>query len=693
VTRRLEAAAADLQFADARFLTEDSRFDLVKALGENTIDLIVTSPPYPNATDYHLYHRFRLFWLGFDPRDLGRIEIGSHLRHQRNDTGFEEYREDMAHVLQGCGTVLQPGRYAVFVVGDAIFKGTTFSTSSAICEAARDAELTVIGAIDRPIHETKRSFAMPARRARKEQLVILQRPNRAIRVQLNPPAYKMWKYEEELRSREIKSVTGCKIEGTRADPITLTISQPELWKIRRLTFTRDYVLAERGSTAQPTWQKIIENGDGDPAKRKDPKYATHGLHPFKGKFYPQLVKSLLNISEAPLKGRLLDPFCGSGTTLLEGMLNGYTAFGCDFNPLAARIARAKTAILSVRRDVTDLAMRALHERVAHPPLTLPSSLDQFPAGVHEEIQNWFPTPVIHKLSWLLTQIRMFGNETLVGYFEMLVSSIIREVSQQDPTDLRIRRRKQSLEDAEVFDLFKARLEDQQYRLQKYWAVAGRQPGPLIPPVVIEGDCAKQETMNALGLQKDTVDCVVTSPPYATALPYIDTDRLSLLAVLGLASSKRSELEEKLTGSREIRQREKQESEDALFASSAFDVLPRSVVESIRRIHKRNASSEVGFRRANMPALLWRYFMSMRQNLAQVSSVLKTHAKAFYVVGNSRTNSGGEWITIETCKHIATIAESIGLRYVGSINIDVTRENYKHIRNAITENEVIMFEKS
>ena len=168
VTRRLEQAAIELQFADARYLVGDSRYDLTSAVGENCIDLIVTSPPYPNATDYHLYHRFRLFWLGFDPRALGKIEIGSHLRHQRNETGFEEYQEDMALALDGCCRVLAPGRYAVFVVGDAIFKGRSFSTSDAMALAARDAGLEVLGVIDRPIHRTKRSFAKPARRARSE---------------------------------------------------------------------------------------------------------------------------------------------------------------------------------------------------------------------------------------------------------------------------------------------------------------------------------------------------------------------------------------------------------------------------------------------------------------------------------------------------------------------------------------------
>lgn len=693
VARRLETAAVELQYADAKFITGDSRKDLPSVLGENSVDLIVTSPPYPNATDYHLYHRFRLFWLGFDPRELAQIEIGSHLRHQRNDSGFDEYREDMAQAVEGCGRVLQPGRYAVFVVGDALFKGKAFSTCEGICETARSGGLSVVGVIDRPIHKTKRSFAKPARRAGAEQLVVLQKPDRSVSVLLSPPAYRMWKFEEELRCAEIGRLTGTEVGvGKTANPLRLKLKQPALWNVRRLTFTKDYVIGDGVGPPQPTWQKVVENGDVEAARRKDPKYATHGLHAFKGKFYPQLAKSLLNIAGVALAGRVLDPFCGSGTVLVEGMLNGFAAYGCDLNPLAAKIARAKTAILCVPRDVADLAMRSLLERIERRPATLPTSLDQFSHETHEELLSWFPEPVLYKLNWLLGQARLFGEPALVDFLEVLISSLIREVSQQDPTDLRIRRRKEALQDAPVFELFRERLEQQYDRLLRYWRVAGRQPGRVIPAMVREGDSRQAETMAALGLEGDSVDCVVTSPPYATALPYIDTDRLSLLAVMGLTSPVRSQLEENLTGSREIRRATREHLEDELQGGEARDQLPDSVVRSIRQIYLANKNGDVGFRRANMGALLWRYFIDMRDNLSQVARVLKPGSTAFYVVGDSRTNAGGAWVAIETCEHIGSIGQMIGLKLGGTLPIDVTIENYKHIRNAITKNRIVRFEK-
>jgi site-specific DNA-methyltransferase (cytosine-N4-specific) len=47
----------------------------------------------------------------------------------------------------------------------------------------------------------------------------------------------------------------------------------------------------------------------------------HGLHEYKGKFNPQIVSSILNILEVNEKSKILEPFCGSGTTLYESALN------------------------------------------------------------------------------------------------------------------------------------------------------------------------------------------------------------------------------------------------------------------------------------------------------------------------------------------------------------------------------------
>lgn len=693
IVGRLESAASEFQYAETQFIVGDSRRNIGDLIGQHYVDLIVTSPPYPNATDYHLYHRFRLFWLGFDPRDFASAEIGSHLRHQRNGSGMEEYEKDIALILENIQRILMPGRYAAFVLGDAQFSGKIFSTSEALCRVARANGFEILDILDRPIHATKRSFIHAARRARAEQIVILRKPNFAINIRLAPPKYRMWGFEKQLRAEEIHSLTGGDICGEdAADSIERNLRQPELWLARHLTFSAHLDYPETQVQSQPTWQHLLERDESDSARRKESKYVTHGLHPFKGKFYPQLVKSLLNISSASIGGKIFDPYCGSGTTMLEGLLNGYEAYGCDVNPLAVRIASAKTAILFKPRHSVERSIDFLLDRLSRQEADLGRSLDEFPSATHDELLRWFPLSVLYKLNHLLGAIRQDQSKTLVHFFEVILSSLVREVSYQDPTDLRIRRRKTPLINAPVIELFQDRLSVQLNRLRKFWTIAGQQPCQMFAPVVRQGDSRFTETVRALGVDPNSVDCVITSPPYATALPYIDTDRLSLLAILGLSSRNRIDIEQRLTGSREISTRERRKAEDELLDETAFDRLPHEVVKSIRHLYCANRSAEVGFRRANMAALLWRYFSSIKATLAQVYQVLRVEGQAHYVVGDSRTYCRESWFRIETCSSIIRIAEMCGLKHIGSIDIDVTRDNHKHSKNAITKNQVITLQK-
>ena len=77
------------------------------------------------------------------------------------------------------------------------------------------------------------------------------------------------------------------------------------------------------------------------------RYATHGLHEYRGKFFPQLVRALMNIARLPDDAVVLDPMCGSGTTLVEARLSGRTAWGLDMNPLSVFIADVKCRALAL----------------------------------------------------------------------------------------------------------------------------------------------------------------------------------------------------------------------------------------------------------------------------------------------------------------------------------------------------------
>lgn len=90
----------------------------------------------------------------------------------------------------------------------------------------------------------------------------------------------------------------------------------------------------------------------------DTKEYTHCFHNYPAMMIPQIARELLKIygNEG---GWLLDPYFGTGTSLVEASLYGMNSVGCDINPLARLIAKAKTTLLSLH--TLDLHLKELND--------------------------------------------------------------------------------------------------------------------------------------------------------------------------------------------------------------------------------------------------------------------------------------------------------------------------------------------
>jgi hypothetical protein len=592
----------------------------------------------------------------------------------------------MLSALRTMHRLLKPGRYAALVIGDSVYEGKTYDTAALLAKRWGDLGLDAQTIIERTVHKTKRSFTPAGRRAASESLLVLRKAPHRTKTLFEEPPYRLWQYETVLREREIGELLG-KSPARAADFGLLSVEQ--LHRAKRLVFTHQ--LVGPNDRREPTWQAIVENGmAANPSARKDPKYVTHGLHPYKGKFYPQLAKGLLNQLGLDFGARVLDPFCGSGTTLLEGYLNGYETYGCDLHPLAARIAQAKTAILDVDPDVVTEVVSGVIETIDSAPDKLPKSLSEFRVECHEEIGRWFADPVAYKLNWLLTVIRAGSTGALRTFLEVVLSSIIRDVSQQEPSDLRIRYRKEPLQDADVLSLFREQLQLQFWRVEKFWKVRGYAPNPFFKSHAVAGDNRVQGTFDALGLTDGTVDLILTSPPYAMALPYIDTDRLSLLTLFGMGGPDRRPLEQSLIGSRELTTTAKRDLQDEFLDHAG---LPAPCQAFLKKLHWQiEKSPDSGFRKQNMPALVFRFLKDMNGSFKQLSRLAKRGAEAMVVIGDSRMTIDGKDVRIPTTELVEEIAQANGFQSVERIDISVTTENLLHIKNAITENVVLRLRK-
>ena len=161
-----------------RFLCQVIGADTLGALPTKPFDLVVTSPPYPNAYSYHLYHRTRLIWLGHDPDRFKKIEIGSHRKYSakgRNRATPETFRNEFGVIFRWLRERLRDRGYACFVIGDSTIDGARVDNASLLAEAAAGAGFRETARIGRTIAPTRKTFNPRIGRIRKENILILRK--------------------------------------------------------------------------------------------------------------------------------------------------------------------------------------------------------------------------------------------------------------------------------------------------------------------------------------------------------------------------------------------------------------------------------------------------------------------------------------------------------------------------------------
>ncbi len=407
-------------------------------------------------------------------------------------------------------------------------------------------------------------------------------------------------------------------------------------------------------------------------------YLTHGLHAYKGKYFPQVVRSLINAHGGEATACVVDPFVGSGTTVLEAALMGRPGFGIDRNPLAALIARAKVDVLTLDAQSVDDYMEAVLDRVsAKLPFDLPNG---------EYLSNWFPAATLAVVADILAGIDSSGAPSTFNRFgQVVLSNLLRQWSYQRPDQLRIYRRSDPPPADVLKDRFVRDLRAETGKVAAGIRLLDRLEICLGTVEVELADARSEEVW-----QGRQFGCLVTSPPYATALPYIDTDRLSIFA-LGLAQiGERSALEWEMIGSRELRVSQKRALEGALDENR--DDLPATVIEDILAIRRSNEQVGVGFRRENLPPLLYRYFADMQHVLRHARRALEDGGLCAVVVGDSHTTAGNERVRIRTADFLCDIAVSESLDIVERVDMGGQAGYMPHSGNMIPDEEILILRK-
>jgi site-specific DNA-methyltransferase (cytosine-N4-specific) len=140
---------------------------------ENSVDLIVTSPPYPNTYDYYLYHKLRMFWLGLDWEKAKFNEIGSRLRHSSQRESIDTYIKDMIACFSHLVRILKPDGLFIIVVGDSIIRKELLKGDVIIKEIAEKTNFKVVSKVSYSLNYASKSFNPAFRSKVKQEHIIL----------------------------------------------------------------------------------------------------------------------------------------------------------------------------------------------------------------------------------------------------------------------------------------------------------------------------------------------------------------------------------------------------------------------------------------------------------------------------------------------------------------------------------------
>ncbi|OFP64303.1 DNA methyltransferase [Streptococcus sp. HMSC078H12] len=156
------------------FLESSINFDYKKYT--NKVGAVITSPPYPNAYEYWLYHKFRMEFLGFDPKEVKKEEIGTRTRYfRKTPESIEVFHQQMEKILQMSLDVLVDGGYIAVVVGRSIIRGVEYDNGYDIELIGKRIGLKFITTVEREILIGKKSFNPKNSKINTEKIVVFKK--------------------------------------------------------------------------------------------------------------------------------------------------------------------------------------------------------------------------------------------------------------------------------------------------------------------------------------------------------------------------------------------------------------------------------------------------------------------------------------------------------------------------------------
>ena len=396
-------------------------------------------------------------------------------------------------------------------------------------------------------------------------------------------------------------------------------------------------------------------------------YGSHSFHAFAAKFPPQIprifIESLTRESDI-----ILDPMVGSGTTLVEAVSLGRYAIGVDLDPLAQLICNIKTVKIS-----QSVAQKTLSDILDYVNFQIDREEtkkwmeNNFDIKTKEFIDYWFEkTTQLELASLIFTIDKVVIDERMKKFFLGIFSSIIitKSGGVSKARDLAHTRPHKDLSK-------KPKNAIQQFRIKadksiKTFDIIENTQGKA---EVIPGDSRN------IPLNDDSVDFIITSPPYANAIDYMRAHKFSLVW-LGWPIESLTNLRSKYIGNEKLR-------------DIKFKIPPFTDSWCIKIREKDVVKSKI----------LVQYFTDMSLTISEMYRVLRSGSPAIIVIGPSTMRG----IEIPTHLCLKEIGEEIGFQCIGIAERKLERDkrmmpiaknsNMNGIENRLHREYILGFWKS
>jgi DNA modification methylase len=352
-------------------------------------------------------------------------------------------------------------------------------------------------------------------------------------------------------------------------------------------------------------QQLDESWSFKHLLRTQTSYLTHNYHRYPAKFIPQLAERLIkeNSKAADL---VCDPFMGSGTTLLEAILNSRRTYGSDINPVSVLISRAKTTpidpsylkdqisslIVKINADFENRDAAMTNFRASHPSTIIPDN---------KKIDYWFAEEQKTDLAIILSRINCIDNQDIRIFLLCGFSNILKVCSRWMMKSIKptIDKRKTIASACRSFAL---QIKRMSVKNEDLWNRIGRN----------QADCVIDNTdARTINLENGCVTLIVTSPPYVTSYEYTDLHQLS--AIWLRYTDKLSDFRSKFIGS----------IHKASCNGILYSKLAKKIVEDLSIIDNREARA------------VQQYFFEMQECFQEMHRILKQGGRACVIIGDTQ----------------------------------------------------------